>query len=113
MKPISVDEGVLERSPRVLVIPGDFGWDDVGTWAALHRVRTSRRKRERDVRRRARGGSRRTTSCTRTAGSVVLYGVDDLVVVTRDGLTMVTTKDRATELKQLLDALPPSVRERS
>jgi mannose-1-phosphate guanylyltransferase len=47
------------------------------------------------------------------AGSVVLYGVSDLVVVTRDGLTLVTTKERAAELKQLLDALPPSVRERS
>ena len=35
VKPISVDVGVLERSRRVLVLPGDFGWDDVGTWAAL------------------------------------------------------------------------------
>ena len=32
---IAVDVGVLERSERVLVLPGDFGWDDVGTWAAL------------------------------------------------------------------------------
>ncbi len=39
VKSISVDVGVLERSQRVLVIPGDFGWDDVGTWAALARVR--------------------------------------------------------------------------
>src|SRR5207302_2452328 len=37
--PISVDVGVLERSDRVLVIPGTFAWDDVGTWAALRRVR--------------------------------------------------------------------------
>ena len=36
---ISVDVGVLERSDRVHVVPGDFGWDDVGTWAALARVR--------------------------------------------------------------------------
>jgi mannose-1-phosphate guanylyltransferase len=37
--PISVDVGVLERSDRVVVLPGDFGWDDVGTWGALKRVR--------------------------------------------------------------------------
>src|SRR5678815_4916924 len=37
--PISVDVGVLERSDRVLVTPGDFGWDDVGTWGALRRVK--------------------------------------------------------------------------
>src|SRR3954469_10253841 len=38
-RPISVDVGVLERSDRVVVVPGDFGWDDVGTWGALKRVR--------------------------------------------------------------------------
>ena len=112
VKPISVDEGVLERSPRVLVIPGDFGWDDVGTWAALHRVRS------RDASGNATFGDVHAVLATNNvvhanAGSVVLYGVDDLVVVTRDGLTLVTTKERAAELKQLLDALPPSVRERS
>jgi mannose-1-phosphate guanylyltransferase len=110
--PISVDEGVLERSPRVLVIPGDFGWDDVGTWAALHRVR------RRDGSGNATFGDVHAVQASDNvvhadAGSVVLYGVSDLVVVTRDGLTLVTTKDRAAELKQLLDALPQSVRERS
>jgi mannose-1-phosphate guanylyltransferase len=112
VKPISVDEGVLERSPRVLVIPGDFGWDDVGTWAALHRVRSL------DASGNAMFGDVHAVLSTNNvvhadAGSVVLYGVDDLVVVTRDGLTLVTTKERASELKHLLDALPPTVRERS
>ncbi|MEN9818456.1 MAG: putative mannose-phosphate guanylyltransferase, partial [Gemmatimonadota bacterium] len=37
--PVAIDVGVMERSARVLVLRGDFGWDDVGTWAALHRVR--------------------------------------------------------------------------
>jgi mannose-1-phosphate guanylyltransferase len=33
--PVAVDVAVMERSRRVLVLPGDFGWDDVGTWGAL------------------------------------------------------------------------------
>jgi mannose-1-phosphate guanylyltransferase len=41
----------------------------------------------------------------------VLYGVRDLVVVTRPGLTLVTTRDRAADLKTLLEQLPPDVRE--
>ncbi|MEO8879986.1 MAG: sugar phosphate nucleotidyltransferase [Gemmatimonadaceae bacterium] len=107
---ISVDEGVLERSGRVLVIPGDFGWDDVGTWAALHRVR------RRDDAGNAIFGDVHSVNAANNvvhaeAGSVVLYGVNDLVVVTRAGLTLVTTKDRAAELKLLLDALPPAVRD--
>src|SRR3712207_5919748 len=38
---VTVDVGVLERSGRVLVLAGEFGWDDVGTWGALRRVRPS------------------------------------------------------------------------
>lgn len=35
MQSISIDYGILERSDEVLVIPGDFGWNDVGSWDAL------------------------------------------------------------------------------
>jgi mannose-1-phosphate guanylyltransferase len=111
VRPVSVDEGVLERSARVLVIPGAFGWDDVGTWAALHRVR------QRDDCGNAVFGDVHTVQSSNNVvhaehASVVLYGVDDLVVVSRDGLTLVTTKERAAELKRLLDQLPRELRER-
>jgi mannose-1-phosphate guanylyltransferase len=43
-------------------------------------------------------------------GTVVLYGVERLLVVTLPGLTFVTTLDRAADLKPLLDALPGSMR---
>jgi mannose-1-phosphate guanylyltransferase len=109
--PISVDQGVLERSSRVLVVPGDFGWDDVGTWAALRRVRA------RDASGNAVAGpvvlSHAANNVVHAEGNtVVLYGVSDLVVVARAGLTLVTTIDRAADLKTLLDALPPDVRDR-
>jgi mannose-1-phosphate guanylyltransferase len=104
-RPVSVDVGVLERSRRVLVLPGDFGWDDVGTWAALRRVR----------RLDAEGNAIHGPAHTREAhgnvvyaegNAVVLYGVSDLVVVTRDGVTMVTTVDRSVDLKTLVESLP-------
>ncbi len=34
---ISIDYAVMEKSKDIYVIPGDFGWDDVGTWNALER----------------------------------------------------------------------------
>jgi mannose-1-phosphate guanylyltransferase len=43
----------------------------------------------------------------------VLYGVSDLVVVSRNGLTLVTTTDRAADLKQLIESLPSSLRDQS
>ena len=110
VKSVSVDVGVLERSTRVLVLAGDFGWDDVGTWAALRRVR------QRDDGGNASSGDVHAVEAhgnvVHTEGNtVVLYGVADLVVVTRPGLTLVTTVDRAADLKRLVESLPSDVRE--
>ena len=45
--------------------------------------------------------------------AVVLYGVRDLIVVSRPGLTLVTTTERASDLKQLIDTLPRAIRGQS
>lgn len=110
VKSIAIDVGVLERSDRVLVLSGDFGWDDVGTWAALHRVRAH------DEQDNAMSGPSYALASSGNvvhadATQVVLYGVHDLVVVAREGLVMVTTREHAANLKTLLDAMPAGVRE--
>jgi mannose-1-phosphate guanylyltransferase len=109
--PVSVDVGVLERSNRVVVMPGDFGWDDVGTWAALKRVRAV------DAAGNAAQGrvyavDARENVVHAAGATVVMYGVSNLVVVVEDGVVLVTTVDRSTDLKTLMDALPRGVRER-
>ena len=110
-KSISVDVGVMERSSRVLVLPGSFGWDDVGTWAALRRVRAL------DPAGNAASGDvhavdARDNVVHAEGSTVVLYGVSDLVVVVRNGLALVTTVERAADLKSLVESLPESVRDR-
>jgi mannose-1-phosphate guanylyltransferase len=107
---LAVDVGVLERSSRVLVLRGDFGWDDVGTWAALRRVRTL------DAQGNAVAGlvhalDAHDNVVHADGNAVVLYGVRDLVVVTRDGLTLVTTTEKASDLKTLVQSLPPAFRD--
>ena len=108
--PISIDVGVLERSARVVVLPGEFGWDDVGTWGALQRVRA----------RDAAGNASHGRTILRDASNnvvhaegaaAVLFGVSGLVVVVREGVTLVTTVERSQELKTLVDGLPDALRE--
>jgi hypothetical protein len=41
-----------------------------------------------------------------------MYGVSGLVVVVEDGLVLVTTVDKSSDLKTLMDALPRGIRER-
>lgn len=110
VRSISIERGLLERcSGNLVVVPGEFGWDDVGTWSAL------RRARELDDT--GNGASGRTHfldasgNVVHAEGSAaVLYGVDGLLVVTLPGLTFVTTVERAADLKPLLDSLPPDLR---
>ena len=106
---ISLDRGLLERSGRVVVLPGDFVWDDIGTWASL------RRARELDDEGNGAVGPAHFAESSGNvvhteAGPVVLYGVSGMVVVVLDGFTFVTTLERAADLRGLLDGLPEEFR---
>lgn len=35
-KAISIDYGVMEKAESVYVVPGEFGWSDLGSWSSLH-----------------------------------------------------------------------------
>jgi mannose-1-phosphate guanylyltransferase len=108
--PITVDVSHFERSRRVAVVVGRFPWDDVGNWSALLRVRG------RDATGSVTVGDVTafdTHDCVLWSdeGALVVDGVRDLVVVRTGGVTLVTTRERAANLKPLLEALPPSLRE--
>ena len=102
----------MERSRRVLVLPGDFAWDDVGTWGALGRVRACDESGNANTGRVHALDARRNVVHA-GGNAVVVYGVDDLVIVTGDGLTLVTTVDRSSDLKSLIDSLPDDLRHRA
>ena len=106
---VSIERGLLERYQKLIVVPGEFGWDDVGTWASL------RRARELDDDGNGAHGEVHFVDATGNVVHaegmpVVLYGVSGMLVVTLEGLTFVTTLDRATELRALLEALPENLR---
>ena len=108
--PISIDVGVLERSRRVAMVSGAFAWDDIGTWTALARVRPN------DSAGNVAVGNvflHDAQDCIVWSDreTVVLSGVRDLVVVRANGRILVMPTERAAAMKELLEAMPPSVRE--
>ena len=109
IRSVDIERGLLERGPRLLVIPGDFEWDDVGTWASLRRARALDDDGNGVV-----GTAHFVDADSNVvhgeSGVVVLYGVSKMLVVTLPGLTFVTPLDRAADLKPLLDALRGSMR---
>jgi mannose-1-phosphate guanylyltransferase len=110
VSPVSIDVGVLERSNRVAVVAGAFPWDDVGTWDALARVRPL------DAAGNVAVGPAHLhdpNDCIVWAEDepVVVAGVRDVVVVRANGRTLVLHRRMAADLKRVLDALPPEVRD--
>jgi mannose-1-phosphate guanylyltransferase len=108
--PISIDVGLLERSASVAVVSGSFAWDDVGTWQALTRVRPKDPSGNVLVGHAFAHNSKDCIVWT-DRDTVVLSGVQDLIVVQAHGRILVMPTENAAAMKQLLDALPPDIRE--
>jgi mannose-1-phosphate guanylyltransferase len=107
---ISIDVGVLERSPQVALVKGDFVWDDVGNWDALSRIRAQDRHGNVAV---GRVAAVDASDCIAWSEGlpIVLAGVSNLVVVEANDRILVMNRAAAAGLKTVLDALPPDIRE--
>jgi mannose-1-phosphate guanylyltransferase len=106
---ISVDEAVLERSDQVGAVRATFAWDDVGNWEAVTRTRSPDADGNWIV------GDGRVMDASGSIvwaedGPVVLFGVDDLVVVRAQGITFVTSREAVPRMKALHESLPPGLR---
>jgi mannose-1-phosphate guanylyltransferase len=109
---ISVDEAVFEKSARVAVVPTRFEWDDVGAWDAVGRTRHTDNAGNVTV---GRASLVDSSECIAWAedGAIVLFGVENLVVVRTGGVTLVAARERTPELKSLLKQLPRNLRDLS
>jgi mannose-1-phosphate guanylyltransferase len=101
---VSIDVAVLERARRIAVVDGDFGWSDVGSWAAVGEIWGT------DEAGNARRGETLLLDCRDTVvfgedRLVAMLGIDDLVVVDSPGAVLVCRKNRAQEVRRIVSAL--------
>lgn len=106
---ISIDYGVMERTDRVVTVPADFGWHDVGAWSALFEVAPA------DDRGNAAIGNLVAIDAADNAvytddGIVVLVGVEGLCVVRAGDAVLVVPSDRAQDVRAVVDRLRASGR---
>lgn len=101
---VSVDYGIMEQAENVLVIPGDFGWDDIGSWTALERYA------QKDQYGNVLNGKGILLNTNNTfvfcpGKTVALLGVENLVVVNDGDSLLISHKDRAQEIKKVVQNL--------
>jgi len=97
---ISIDYGVMEKSDRLCVVQGNFGWDDVGSWLALERYFAKDRKRNILIGD-AHGVEIKDSVLYSQHLPLRAYDVEGLIVVVSHKGVLVCKKDRAQELKKL------------
>jgi mannose-1-phosphate guanylyltransferase len=106
---ISIDQGIMEQADRIAVVPGSFGWNDVGSWQAAWEL----------LPKDAMGNVLPAGSivvegggnlvCDLTTGGrrrvAALVGVSDLVVVETDDALLIIPRERAQDVRKAIELL--------
>ncbi|MFQ5562199.1 MAG: mannose-1-phosphate guanylyltransferase/mannose-6-phosphate isomerase [Parvularculaceae bacterium] len=95
----SVDYAIMEKTPAAAVVaPVDAGWSDIGSWTAIDHDASN----DADL-----VDAVECTDCLihSTGPFVGAIGLDDLIIVATDGAVLVARKDRAQDVKKIVEKL--------
>lgn len=104
MPSISIDYGVLEKSDCVSLIPCDIGWNDVGSWQAVHDISAK------DENGNALQGNVIAVDCKNSLiraekRLVAAIGVEDLCVVETADAVLISKNDQTQRVREVVDEL--------
>jgi mannose-1-phosphate guanylyltransferase len=102
---VSIDAGVMERARQVAVVRATFPWSDIGSWAAVGDLWRRPGHDNNAVRGRAVLLDSRGCVVDSPQRLVALLGVDDLVVVDTPDALLICRKDRAQDVRRVVEAL--------
>jgi mannose-1-phosphate guanylyltransferase len=106
VKKISIDFAVMEHAEKVAVIPIEIGWNDVGSWASLYEVLKL------DKFGNGFKGEHPDPVILDSKNTLVYsdkltvaIGVEDLIIVETSDALLICHKDRAQDVKKVVDHL--------
>lgn len=103
-EPVSIDYGIMERAQDIFTLPGNFGWDDVGSWLSLERI-----NRTNELGNVIQGDviTVDTHNCIVCGNKklIAAVGLEDLVVVDTDDAILICTKDHTQDVKKVIENL--------
>ncbi len=104
MPSISIDYGVLEKSNRVSLIPCDFGWNDVGSWHAVHEISAK------DADGNVLQGNVIAIGCKNSLiraekRLVAAIGIEDLCVIETTDAILISRSDQTQRVREVVDVL--------
>ncbi len=100
----SIDYGIMEKASNIYILPGSFGWDDVGSWLALERINKTNEF-----------GNIVSGNVINidTKNSIIIgrdkliatVGLEDAVIIDTDDAILICDKNRTQDIKKVLETL--------
>jgi len=103
--PISIDYGVLEKETKMLVVPADFGWADVGHWRAVHDVLAKRPGANVTRGRNLAVDSEGNLLYSFTGKMLAVAGLKDMILIETEDVILCCPKGRAQDVKRLVEEI--------
>lgn len=102
---ISIDYGIMEKAENIYAVPGDFGWDDVGSWLALERI--NKKDEDENVVLASDFINVDTKNCVISAGkkTIAAIGLKDLIIVDTDDAILICDKNSAQKVKDVISKI--------
>lgn len=101
---VSIDYGIMEKTPNILTAPADFGWNDVGSWNALENINS----KDED-------GNITIGECVTLDSSGCIFvgnkrliaalGLKDIIVVDTPDAILIARKEDAQNVKNLISKI--------
>ena len=100
----SIDYGIMEKAKNIYILSGSFGWDDVGSWLAVGRI-----KKSNEFGNVINGNAVTvdTKNCIIQGGKklIATVGIEDIIVVDTEDALLICEKDSAGNIKKVLENL--------
>lgn len=100
----SIDFGVMEHADNIFTIPGNFGWDDVGSWLSMERINPTN-----EFGNMVKGDviSIATKNSTIIGGKrlIATIGLDELIIVDTDDAILICSKENTQDVKKVIEHL--------
>ncbi len=104
---VPVDVAILEQAERVVVLPVDYRWNDVGSWSALSEVIPADKAGmvAAGAAKLVQVDSKNCITYGEAGETIALLGVEDLIVVRSGNATLICPRDRAQDVRLIVEQL--------
>jgi len=104
IRSISIDYGIMEKANNVYLVQGNFIWNDLGSWDQVYKLSSQDKNGNVTI-----GESVLINTSNsyiyNTKGVIAVVGLEDVVVVQEGGATLICKREKAEEVKRVIDRL--------